>query len=64
MNSFSKSKQSRKEAEQNILANMREINNRRKETQAKQSSEPVDKEQVKSVLENFLHIKKTSSFNE
>lgn len=60
MNDFSKSKQSRKEAEQAILDNMRAINKRREENQQNQTSEPVDKEKVKSVLTNFLHLKKIS----
>lgn len=62
MKRFFTSKQQRKQAEDAIIRDMREILSKREDEKAK-SSETVDKEHVMSVLTKFVKLKKSTKFH-
>jgi len=62
MKRISTPKEKRKQAEESILRNMRDIKGKlEKHRQA--SEEPVDKERVMNVLTQFLKLKKTTEMH-
>jgi hypothetical protein len=56
------SKQQRKQAEDAIISNMRNILERR-ENEKTNTADPIDKEHVMSILTKFVKLKKLSKFH-